>query len=350
MNLRDIDPWRSWRVGAIQHGDWSGLTFVLACGLLPFLGACLNPSERPPSVLLVTMDTTRADHLGPYGYLHASTPNLDELARAGTRWTRAYSSAPLTIPSHSTILTGRYPPSHGVGDNGDFILGPEQVSLAERFAEADYSTFAVTAAFPTQARWGFDQGFDLFHDPLERPPQLLDWRDQRTAEEVAQDFIDTLADQRGPVFAWLHFFDPHWPYEPPEAFRDPANASTSPEALYDGEISYMDHELGRVLRAWEDRFPGSTVLVTADHGEGLGDGGKVSHGFLLHDGTIHIPLIATGPGLEEGAFIDDPVSHVDIAPTLLAVAGLAPHDGLQGRDLREGGTNRPYSEALTGRP
>jgi choline-sulfatase len=334
--------------------------------------APLPPAEPPPvvdarpSVLLVTFDTTRADHIGAYGYGPAATPVLDGLAEAGTLWERAYSTAPLTIPSHSTILTGRNPPSHGVRDNGDFNLGPAEITLAERFTEAGYTCAAFTSAFPTQARWGFDQGFAVYHDPLERPPTQLDWSDQRRAEEVVDDALTTLpALGEGPLFVWLHFFDPHWPYDPPAPFapEDPACEALAEEqpgeartalrdrcdiADYDGEIAYTDHQLGRFLQRWDQARPSSWVVVTADHGEGLGDGGERTHGFLLHDGTIHVPLIARGPGFEPGARSEDPVSHVDIAPTLLDLAGLELHEGLQGRDLRLGGTERSYAEAMTG--
>lgn len=311
------------------------------------LGAGCRPDPfSPPSVLLVTMDTTRADHLGAYGFSRAHTPTLDRLAQEGRTFRRAYASVPLTIPGHSTILTGRYPPSHGVRDNGDFNLSPEEVTLAERFAEAGYQTAAFTSAFPTQARWGFDQGFSIYHDPLERAPEELDWRDQRTADQVVDDVISTLDDARGPHFVWVHLFDPHWPYDPPEPFR--TEAGEGRDALYDGEIAFMDAELGRLLSWWDQAHPRSWVLATADHGEGLGDGGERTHGFLLHDGTLHVPLFLRGPGIQAGSQEEDPVSHVDIAPTLLGLAGLSLHPTLQGQDLLQGGTERPYSEALTG--
>jgi arylsulfatase A-like enzyme len=344
---------------------------LLACSQAPDPAPGPTPPLAPsapdlrPSVLLVTFDTTRADHIGAYGYAPARTPVLDGLAGAGTLYERAYSTAPLTIPSHSTILTGRNPPSHGVRDNGDFNLGEAEITLAEQFSDAGYTCAAFTSAFPTQARWGFDQGFDVYHDPLQRPPTQLDWSDQRRAEEVVDDAITTLPAHEGPLFVWLHFFDPHWPYDPPPPFalEDPACEALVDEqpgqartalrdacdlADYDGEIAYTDHQLGRFLTWWDKTHPESWVVVTADHGEGLGDGGERTHGFLLHDGTIHIPLIARGPGFEPGARVQAPVSHVDIAPTLLNLAGLDLHPGLQGQDLRDGGSTRAYAEALTG--
>jgi choline-sulfatase len=342
----------------------------LACGQAPAPPPPAAPApstpDLRPSVLLVTFDTTRADHIGAYGYAPARTPVFDELAAQGTLFERAYSTAPLTIPSHSTILTGRNPPSHGVRDNGDFNLGEAEITLAERFAEAGYTCAAFTSAFPTQARWGFDQGFAVYHDPLERPPTQLDWSDQRRAEEVVDDAIATLpAFGQDPLFVWLHFFDPHWPYDPPAPFdpEDPSCEALADErpgqersaqrdacdlADYDAEIAYTDHQLGRFLTWWDQARPASWVVVTADHGEGLGDGGERTHGFLLHDGTIRIPLVARGPGLEPGARVQDPVSHVDIAPTLLNLAGLDLHPGLQGQDLRFGGSKHSYAEALTG--
>ncbi len=320
--------------------------------LLALLAAACGSAGRDagparPSVLVVTLDTTRADRLSPYGARFAVTPAYDRLAAEGVTFLRAYSTCPLTIPSHATILTGRVPPRHGVRDNGDFNLGDDQVTLAECFHAAGWATAAFTAAFPTQRRWGFGQGFDLYHDPLERPPDRLDWRDERRAGEVVDDAIATLADLPGPVFAWVHLFDAHAPYDPPEPFR-----SAFPGAPYDGEIAYAAHEVGRLLEAWDAARPRSLVVLTADHGEGLGDGGEETHGFLLHDGTIRVPLVVRArglPGFPAGTRVEDPVGHPDIAPTVLAAAGLPFPPGMDGRDLRQGGSDVIYSESLTGR-
>ena len=318
---------------------------LLACVDSPGVSPQAPARPQPPSVLLVTLDTTRADRLGPYGYALADTPTLDRLADEGVVFENATSSCPLTIPSHASIFTGRFPPSHGVRDNGDFVLGPDQVTLAERFAEAGYWTAAFTSAFPTQRRWGFGQGFELYWDPLERLPTQLDWRDQRRAGEVIDDALAML-DQAGdrPAFVWVHLFDAHWPYEPPEPW-----ASQHDGRPYDGEIAYADAQVGRLLEAWDERFPRSVVLVTADHGEAFGDGGERTHGFLLHDGTLHVPLVLRGEGVPVGQREGEVVGHPDIAPTLLQLAGLPAHEGLQGRSLLVGGSDQVYSEALTGR-
>ncbi|MCB9681982.1 MAG: sulfatase-like hydrolase/transferase [Alphaproteobacteria bacterium] len=299
------------------------------------------PAPDGPSVVLVTLDTTRADHLGAYGGA-AATPAFDGLADRGMLFERAYSSAPLTIPSHSTILTGRFPPSHGVRDNGNYVLPDSAVTLAERFGHAGYATAAFTAAFPTSRRWGFAQGFDTFSDALVHDPVLQDWRDARPAGPVVDEAVAWLDDVDGPVFLWVHLFDAHWPYAPPEPF-----ASRYGDRPYDGEIAYADSQLGRLLDAVAAHGP-AVVAVTADHGEGLGDGGEATHGFLLHDATIRVPLVLAGPGVPEGVRGDTPVSHVDLAPTLLALAGVDDTDGLQGRSLLDGGTAEVFSEAQTG--
>ncbi len=314
--------------------------------LIAALVGCAEPTAPTvsrPSVLLVTLDTTRADHLGAYGDPDAQTPTLDGLADRGAVWTRAYTVQPLTIPSHSSILTGRVPPSTGVRDNGDFALGDDAVTLAERFRDAGYRTAAITSAFPTHRRWGFAQGFDVYHDPMPHRPTQRDWRDQRRADEVVDDAIATLDDLSGPVFAWVHLFDPHWPYDPPPPF-DEAFA----DRPYDGEIAFADAQLARLLSWWEARHPGGVIAVTADHGEALGDGGEHTHGFLLHDGTIRVPMILVGPGIAPGQRIADPVSTIDLAPTLLRLAGLPVGPEIQGVDLREGGTDLPYHEARAG--
>lgn len=341
MKLLSMTPQTLTRLSGVAGG-------VLLAGCVPSGSAPDAPTDARPSVLLITLDTTRADHLSPYGYGLVDTPVYDRLAAEGVVFERAYSTCPLTIPSHSTIMTGRPPPSHGVRDNGDFVLADEAVTLAERFSAAGWQTAAFTSAFPTSSRWGFSQGFDVYHDPLPRLPTQRDWRDERRATDVIDDAIDILGDfETGPVFSWVHLFDAHWPYDPPEPF-----ASSHAGRPYDGEIAYAAAEVERLLTWWDARHPRSIVLITSDHGEGLGDGGEQTHGFLLHDGTIHVPLIVRTRGLDTpwptpGSRVESPVSHVDIAPTLLGLAGLDVHEEVMGTDLREGGTPVTWSEALT---
>ena len=295
-----------------------------------------------PSVLIITLDTTRADHLGPYGS-HVQTPIYDRLAAEGTVFERAYSPCPLTIPAHSTIMTGMSPIKHGVRDNGEFLLGDEHITLAERYREVGYFTAAFTSAFPTQSHWGFGQGFDLYHDPLTSSAAARDWKDERRAEDVIDDFLVLMKDQSGPVFSWVHLFDAHWPYDPPEPF-----ASQYPDKPYEGEIAYTAQEVERLIDWWENQYPDSIIVITADHGEGLGDGGELTHGFLLHDGTIRVPMIVSGTGVPKNTRIEYPVGLIDIAPTVLELSGLQPHSEIEGRNLFEPRDDAPiFSESLT---
>lgn len=314
--------------------------------LLSAAGCRARPEGPRPDVLLVTVDTLRADHVGAYGGPLGATPRLDALAAEGARWLRAYAAAPLTIPSHATILTGRFPPSHGVRDDGDFVLGEEQVTLAEALRDAGYVTLAFTAAFPTERRWGLAQGFDLYHDRQD-VDEAFGEALQRRADDVVDDAISALArtETGRPLFAWVHLFDPHFPYDPPEPWE-----AEFPGRPYAAEIAFADAELGRLLAAWDERRPreASVVAVTAPNGEALGDGGERTHGFLLTDATLRVPLVLRAPGVVAGTASRDPVSTADLAPTLLALAGVPRHEGLQGLDLREGGSADVYSEALTG--
>lgn len=303
-----------------------------------------TPIPQGPTVVVITLDTTRADRLGPYGYAKARTPTYDTLAARGTTFERAYAVAPLTIPSHSSIFTGRVPPSHGVRDNSDFVLAEDAITLAERFQDEGYATAAFTAAFPTSSRWGFAQGFDVYEDTLPGLSHARDWSRQRPANEVVDAALGVMSelDPDRPWFLWLHLFDAHWPYEPPAAYRSP---NSSP---YDDEIAFASDQVALFLRAVKKVHPDPVVLVTADHGESLGEGGEETHGHLLHDGSIRVPLILAGPGVPMGERRSEVVSAIDIAPTLLRLAGLDVHEEVQGVDLFGETHALAYSEALTG--
>lgn len=313
-----------------------------------WLAACISgrPSaESTSSVLIITVDSLRADRVGAYGDEKAITPTLDRFAASASVYLRAYSSAPLTIPSHATLMTGLYPPAHGVRDDGDFALGTEQVTLAERFSDAGYATIGVSAAFPTRRRWGLDQGFEVYREP---PAPARGARDQRIAEDVVEDALAALAAVPAdrPVFMWVHLFDPRFPYDPPAAY-----SAQLPDDPYRAEIAYTDAEIGRLLVSWEMRFGSerSIVVVTAPQGESLGEGGELTHGYLLNDGTLRVPLLIRGPGMTPGLRSHNPVGLVDVAPTVLDLAGIGLHRGLQGDDLRDGGSDEIYSESLVGR-
>jgi choline-sulfatase len=271
---------------------------------------------------MITLDTTRADRLGCYGYELATTPAIDALAARGTRFEHAYTPVPLTIPAHSSLFTGLLPPHHGVRDNGDQRLSQEATTLAERLQAAGWTTHASVAAFVTQSHWGFGQGFDGYDDQLGVPSDRLSWRAERDGAAVIDQAIEAL--EGGAEFLWVHLFEPHAPYDPPEPFR-----SQHPDRPYDGEIAAADAQVGRLLQALP---PQTLVVLAGDHGEGLGEGGEQQHGLLLHDATLRVPLILAGPGVPVGVE-QRPVSLVDVAPSVLRLLDLAPDAAMDGEDL-----------------
>jgi choline-sulfatase len=314
--------------------------FPLLAGL--FAGACGGPgtgADTPasgrPDVVLVTIDTLRADHLGCYGDGAAHTPTLDGLAGRGAMFPAAVSHAPLTAPSHASILTGLTPLGHGVRDNGAYVLPKGVRTLAEYFEDAGYDTAGFVSGFPLKRRFGFDRGFSTFDDHL---PKGKDARRtayvERTADrttDAALGWLDRPPTGAGrkPFFLWVHYFDPHAPYEAPAASM--VGAATP----YDGEIAFVDSQLARLLGQVEEaaRSRPLVLLVTADHGESLGEHGEDTHGIFVYDATIHVPFLLVAPGVKAGTVARTLARSIDIAPTLLDFAGLAPR-GMQGRSLR----------------
>jgi len=275
-----------------------------------------------PDVVLVTLDTTRADRLGSYGYDQAHTEHLDALAARGRRYDRAYSTLPLTIPAHASIFTGKYPPELGIRSNGKGVLQDGEQTLAEVFQEAGYATGAAVAAFVTTDVWGFDQGFESFRDEIPISRQF--WRSERSGEEVVDDILAWRAAQTDgrPLFAWVHLYDPHFPYNPPKAYFEEAE-----HRPYDAELAYVDDQIGRLVEGFGED---SLFVVVADHGESLGDHGEFSHGLFVYPATQRVPYIMAGPGIAPEV-VDEPVSLVDVAPTLLAELGLPPLSDATGR-------------------
>jgi arylsulfatase A-like enzyme/Tfp pilus assembly protein PilF len=310
---------------------------------------------RPParaSLLLVTIDTLRADRVGVYGHAGAETPNLDGLARRGARFEHADAAAPLTGPSHATILTGHYPPVHGVRDNVTFALDPRHATLATLLRRRGYRTAAFVAAYPVAADSGFGQGFELFEENFHQTP-VLGQGAERPANEVAESATRWLAGVgREPFLLWVHFYDPHAPYTPP-----PPYAARFAGRTYDGEIAFADAQLGRVLEALRaaGRERDTLVAVLADHGEALGDHGERTHAVLIYEATLRVPFVLAGPGVPSGRLVRERVATVDLLPTVLSLMGQPVPDGLPGRDLRPAlaGNRLPaqalYAESLFGR-
>jgi len=285
-------------------------------------GASEDPSatigaiaQGRPSILLITLDTTRADHLGPYGSEDAETPVLSALAEKGIVFEQAFAVAPVTAPTHTSLLTGLYPRRHGVRDNLTHHLGDDITTLAEWLSAAGYRTAAFVSAIVLERRYGLDQGFEVYDDDLRSASANPSTRmiTQRTAQVTADRalaWLDTLGADK-PFFLWVHFYDPHLPYSPPSPW-----AERFRERPYDGEIAYMDSQVGRLLQ--HPRAAGNDVMVAAigDHGESLGEHGEKAHGLLVYDSTIRIPWIMRLPGGPSGARIAAPISQVDLVPTI----------------------------------
>jgi len=283
-------------------------------GALP-PGTELPDPATLPDVVLITLDTTRADRLGSYGYGKAKTDALDQVAARGRRYERAYSPLPLTIPSHATLFTGTYPPTHGIRSNSDQVLGDEFVTLAERLSAVGYRTGASVAAFVTTRRFGFGQGFDVYYDNIKIDQDH--WHSERPANIVVDDILgwDAMEDASAPRFAWVHLYDAHFPYVPRKGYFDKDDARP-----YDAELAWVDDQVDRLLKGFSDRP--TVVVVVGDHGESLGQHNELSHGMQIYDVTQRVPFFMAGPGVPEGEVVEEPVSIADVAPILLDTLGL----------------------------
>ncbi len=295
--------------------------------------------------MLVSIDTLRADHVGCYGARRAHTPHLDTLAARGVRFDVALSPAPLTLPAHASLLTGLDPPRHGVRHNSVYRLGPGLPTLAERLSGAGYATAAFVGSLVLDRRFGLDRGFEVYDDTTGGRVSAGTGYAERQADEVADAVLAWLRDAPERFFLWVHFYDPHASYRPPPGF-----ASAFASDLYAGEIAFTDAQLGRILAALEARFGagGTLVVATSDHGESLGEHQEPTHSYTIYEATQRVPLILAGPGLPQGVVAPGPVSLVDVAPTLLALAGAPPLPETSGVDLREAleASGRGSGEAL----
>lgn len=291
--------------------------------------AASAPPPPPPSVLLITLDTTRADHLGCYGAAFAATPNLDALAKSGVRFDQALSPAPLTLPSHATILTGLAPRRHGVRDNAGFRLKDGVPTLAEAFARHGRRTAAFVASAVLDRSGGLDRGFEVYDDGMRRGPRsAYDWK-ERPANAVTDAALAWIGSGDAPFFLWVHYFDPHQPYLAPEPYK-----SRFPDRPYDAEIAFMDAEVGRLLAAARAKAGAGLLVVAAgDHGEGLGEHGEATHGVFVYQATQRVPLILAGHGVAGMRDPGTPVGLVEIAATVLELAGLPAFERADGPSL-----------------
>ncbi|MGE3889210.1 MAG: sulfatase-like hydrolase/transferase [Vicinamibacterales bacterium] len=300
------------------------------------LGWLGGGGSGPKSVLLISIDTLRADRLGSYGYQAAQTPVLDALAARGLRFDQAATTVPLTLPAHTSLMTGTFPPFHGVRDNGSFYADDSMTTLAEVLKPRGYRTGGFVGAFVLDGRWGIAQGFDHYFDEFDLSKFEMSVgleAAQRPGREVVDHALAWLAEDREqPFFAWVHLYDPHSPYAPPEPYRSrfPATA----QGAYDGEIAAADAEVGRLLAALDasGQLDSTIVVVVGDHGEMLGEHGEQQHGFFVYDAAARIPLIVAGPGVPARE-VRDQVRIVDVMPTVLELVGAEAPAEVQGTSL-----------------
>ena len=297
------------------------LLWAIGEGLRPSLKGSQIPSPSAPySVVLITIDTVRADHLGCYGYRRIETPAIDKLASEGIRFEHAYAQVPLTLPSHTVIMTGTYPVFNGVRDLTSPGLNRTPPTLAEIMRQSGYTTAAFVSSFVLNSMWGLNRGFDVYDDETDGGsganghPSLLERRGDRTVDRACT-WLDSYSDR--PFFLWVHLYDPHSPYRPPEPYF-----SRYAGHLYDGEIAFDDAQLGRLFARLRQLklYENALIVLASDHGESLGEHGEGEHGFFIYSATVHVPLIVRLPGSSPGPLvITEPAGLVDVAPTIAAL-------------------------------
>jgi arylsulfatase A-like enzyme/Flp pilus assembly protein TadD len=317
-------------------------TAAVLCAIgLAYSAACASPPPLPPAaakparnLVLVTIDTLRADRVGAYGYAAARTPSLDRLAHEGARFDKAYTPAPITLTAHASLLTGLYPAGHGARHNG-MAMRAGVPTLATVLRQKGFAAAAFVAAFPLDRRFGLAAGFDPYSD---RMPRGADGRlaNERPGREVVDEATSWLARQQGPFFLWVHLFEPHAPY----GTNDAAARRRSAVDRYDEDVAAADLAVGRLIEALGTRRAETIVVAAGDHGEAFGEHGELGHSLFVYDTTLRVPLIVAGPGVPAGQVVGGRACLVDVAPTALRLLGLAPFDA-DGVDLAPAMAGRP---------
>jgi arylsulfatase A-like enzyme/Flp pilus assembly protein TadD len=322
---------------------WWGMRriqLISAIGLM--LAAKCSQAAEQPNIVLITIDTLRADHVHSYGYQQIRTPNIDRLAAEGARFTTVVTSAPLTLPAHSSLMTGTYPMFHGVRDNIGYRLDPGTETLAQILKQRGYETGAFVGAYVLDRAFGLGTGFDVYYDHFEDQTGPAGTINLATLKRPGKEVVDqalawlrTATRKAGghPFFIWVHLYDPHDPYDPPAPFK--AEYSGRP---YDGEIAYADQQVGRLLTFLSGAgvYDKTLIALTGDHGESLGEHKEVRHGYFVYDATILVPWILKPPTrLARSRVVTETVRSIDIAPTILQIAGYPKGTTMQGEGLND---------------
>jgi arylsulfatase A-like enzyme len=315
----------------------------------------VNYRDRHPNIVLITIDTLRSDHCTPYGYGRDTTPLMSVLAQQGSLFENVYAPMPTTGPSHSTMFTSRYPISHGVIKNG-YVLADEELTIAEVLQKNGYSTAAVISSFAVNSKFGLKQGFQYYDEEfIGKDPSMRTTRwqgieveglfDRRAKETTASAMKWLKAHEKDPFFLWVHYFDPHGPYDPPDRFKkkfeSKMGSNEEPQKtydVYDGEIGYADAEIEKIVEYLDQKGldEDTLLIVTADHGEGLGQHNHMHHGLFLYEEAVRVPLVMRWPGkIPAGLRIKNRVELLDLSPTILDIAGVpAKNANYQGRSLK----------------
>jgi choline-sulfatase len=328
-----------------------GFTAVLAgIALASWLVWNGSSPARPRNVILITLDTTRADALGAYGRKGIATPVLDRMAAEGHVFEQAYAHAPITLPSHSSMLTGLTPPRHGVRNNIAYRLAADQLTLPEMLKARGFATSAFVSSMILDSRFGLDQGFDVYDDDIvhytEKTAKAIVTRRAGSTFDSALAWLaaqrKTQSDQ--PFFSWIHLYDAHYPYDPPLPYKQ-----AYADSPYHGEIAYMDQQIGRLVRFLKDAdlYDDTLIIVTADHGESFGEHGEQTHGYFCYGATTHVPLILSQPlyGVPGQRYAHQ-VQSVDMLPSILQALGLEAATGLDGLLLSSDAARSVFSEAI----
>ncbi|MGH9501905.1 MAG: sulfatase-like hydrolase/transferase [Terriglobales bacterium] len=306
---------------------------MLSAILLPWAHSALAASAAAPNVVVITIDTLRADHLGCYGDKQIRTPNIDALAADGARFERAYTAVPVTLPSHTVMFTGTYPMLSGMHDFAANKLNATQPTLASVLKEHGYATAAVIGSAVLDSRFGLNRGFDFYYDHFDfnRLQESNLEEMERPGNLVADITLDWLSkNYQKKLFLWMHLYDPHYPYRPPAPY-----AAEYPDRPYDGEIAFADAQVGRLIRFLKAKglYANTLIVLCGDHGESLGEHGEKTHGFFIYNATLHVPFIIRLPGVRSPRVVPALVNLADLMPTVLQALKIDVPSPVQGQNL-----------------